>query len=120
LLSGDFELLLAIVIAIGFVALVIHRGAAARSICSPLSLGARHRVGPAMTMEALRELTATEAADELEPLVALYEEETSGRAIGRDRASCAEGSPSCGRSLECGGPMGPMDLWTHGTYGTYE
>ncbi len=80
LFTADFGRLLAIVIAIGFAAFVMQRRRK-RTFDLLASYLAQHgiEVGSAMTMEeALRELREQheDAAAELAPLIALYEEET--------------------------------------------
>ena len=83
LFSGNFEGVLAIVVAVGFVAILIRRRRRRTFDLLASYLAAQGiRVGPAMTMEeALRELRAqhADAAEELEPLIALYEEEAFSR-----------------------------------------
>ena len=79
LLSADFELLLAIVVVIGSIAIVIRRRRRTFDLLAAYLAAQGIRVGPAMTMEeALSELREqhADAAEELEPLIALYEEET--------------------------------------------
>lgn len=92
LVSGDFEVLLTILAAIGFIVVLVRRGRRRTFDLLASYLAAQGiRVGPAMTMaEALRELREqhADAAEELEPLIALYEEETFGAR--RDRAKVRE------------------------------
>jgi transglutaminase-like putative cysteine protease len=92
LVSGDFEVLLTILAVIGFVVILVRRGRRRTFDLLASYLAAQGiRVGPAMTMEeALRELREqhADAAEELEPLIALYEAETFGAT--RDRAKVRE------------------------------
>ncbi|HEX6098183.1 MAG TPA: DUF3488 and transglutaminase-like domain-containing protein [Thermoanaerobaculia bacterium] len=88
--SGRFEMLLMLVAAIGFVAILIRRRRRRTFDLLAAYLAAQGiRVGPGMTMEeALRELRGQhpEAAEELEPLIALYEEETFSATRDRSRS----------------------------------
>jgi transglutaminase-like putative cysteine protease len=92
LMSADFELLLTIVVAVGLAVVIIRRRRRRTFDLLAAYLAAQGiRVGPSMTMEeALRELREqhADAAEELEPLIALYEEETFSRS--RDRARSRE------------------------------
>jgi transglutaminase-like putative cysteine protease len=92
LMSANFELLLAIVVGAALVVALIRRRRR-RTFDLLASYLAAHgiRVGPAMTMEeALRELREqhADAAEELAPLIALYEEETFSAS--RDRRKTRE------------------------------
>ncbi|HEY0370841.1 MAG TPA: transglutaminaseTgpA domain-containing protein [Thermoanaerobaculia bacterium] len=78
--SGDFDVFLTLLVAIGFIAILIRRRRRRTFDLLAAYLAAQGiRVGPAMTMEeALRGLREqhADAAEELKPLIALYEEET--------------------------------------------
>jgi transglutaminase-like putative cysteine protease len=90
LLTTDFEVLLAVLVAAGFLAILIRRRRRRTFDLLASYLAAQGiRVGPAMTMEeALRELREqhADAAEELEPLIALYEEETFSAKRDRSRS----------------------------------
>lgn len=88
--TGQFELLLTLVVAIGLAAILIRlRRRRTFDLLAAYLAAQGIRVGPAMTMaEALHELREQhpEAAEELEPLIALYEAETFSAAQDRSRA----------------------------------
>lgn len=92
LVSGDFEVLLTLLAVVGFAVVLVRRRRRRTFDLLASYLAAQGiRVGPAMTMaEALRELREqhADAAEELEPLIALYDEETFGAK--RDRAKSRE------------------------------